>query len=394
MSAKQIAVIGAGIIGLAVARSLAMSRHGVTIFERSHIGAGTSAITFAWVNANGKGPESYHRLNAQSMDEHVRLQQESGLDIQWLIQAGTYEWAETAKAQEQLHHRVQKLLQLGYPARLATHGELHAAVPEIRLSPRAGDIWHFPSEMLVHPSLLLARLWSQARANGAVLRTGSDVVDITEQHDKVSLSLADGRQWQGDNVVIATGRWSEDMVKCLGHSLAMIDANRPDEVACGFLAYTNPLPVQLQANLISPEMNVRPDGGGRLILQALDLDNHANPALPAAIDGFIGQEMLRRLRRLFANTEPARIDRIAVGQRARPADGLPAVGFVTPLRRAYLVATHSGITLAPLLGRLVAEELTDGDRPAMLHDFAPDRLLDKTADDFAHIAFAHFPAAQ
>lgn len=45
MSVKKIAVIGAGVLGLSVARSLAQQGAKVTVFERSHVGAGTSSTT-------------------------------------------------------------------------------------------------------------------------------------------------------------------------------------------------------------------------------------------------------------------------------------------------------------------------------------------------------------
>jgi glycine/D-amino acid oxidase-like deaminating enzyme len=79
---------------------------------------------------------------------------------------------------------------------------------------------------------------------------------------------------------------------------------------------------------------------------------------------------------------------------ARPADGLPAVGPVSGTGRIYVVATHSGITLAPLLGRLVTEELIDGRRSPLLADYAPDRLIGKSIQDFPKFATLHFPAAQ
>lgn len=394
MAVKKIAVIGAGVLGLSVARSLALQGAEVTIFERSYPGAGTSSTTFAWVNSNGKMPESYHQLNAAAIDEHKQLQHRTTSEGRWLIETGTYEWAVDSVAQQRLADRVAKLQQLDYPVQPITRQQLQRNVPEIRIDPRAGDLWFFPSECLLYPSIFLARLWAEARERGATLHSGSDVIDIDEQPHGVTLQLADGTSWQGDEVVLATGRWSPELMARLGLQLAMIDANQPDKIACGFLAYTFPQLTQLQANLITPELNVRPDGGGRLLLQATDLDSQANPAAPAAINGSVGQEILARYRRLFASSGAAQIERIAVGQRSRPADGLPGIGYVTPQRRVYLLVTHSGITLAPLLGRLVAEEVLQERRPALLSDFAPDRLLGKSAQDFPPFPTLHFPAAQ
>lgn len=390
----RVAVIGGGVLGLAVARSLAMEGAEVSVFERSHIGAGTSTTTFAWINSNGKNPESYHRLNAMAMQEHVKLQQNASTVGEWLIQSGTYEWTIKAAEEQKLAKRVDKLLQLNYPVKTLSHQELAEKLPEIRINHRAGKIYSFPSESLLWPSVFLSFLWSEARKYGARLFTRADVTDIQEDEQGAKLITADGQVWQGDRVVVATGRWSQELMACLDIKLAMIDANQPNKIACGFLAQTSPLLVQPGPNLITPELNVRPEGGGRLLLQAPDLDHFANPAAPPALDGYIGQEFLNRLRRLFANTESAKIERISVGQRSRPADGLPAVGYVTEHKKIYLMVTHSGMTLAPLLGQLAAHEMLTGTRSELLADFSPGRLLGKSAADFPAFSTLHFPAAQ
>ncbi|MYW97412.1 FAD-binding oxidoreductase [Amycolatopsis rubida] len=394
MSRPSIAVVGAGVVGLSVARSLSAAGAEVTIFERDRIGAGTSSGTFAWVNSNGKSPDSYYELNLAGMREHERLQRDSASEAHWYLQTGTYEWTTDPAVGERLQARVQRLTDLGYPIRKTTAEELRTRIPELRVHPRSSEIVHFPSEGYVVPSVLLARLWSEARANGARLRAPADVLDIAEDSTGVTLELSTGENWRGDFVVSAAGRWSESVMKVLGKQFAMIDPDQPNKFACGFLGRTDPQYVQLSSNLITPEMNVRPDGGGRLLLQTPDLDHRADPAYHADTTALIGEEMLRRLNRLFANTAGAKIEQIKVGQRARPADGLPAAGFVTEPARVYLVATHSGITLAPLLGKLISAELLEGARSPLLADYAPDRLIGKTINDFPKFATLHFPAAQ
>lgn len=394
MSVKKIAVIGAGVLGLSVARSLAQQGAKVTVFERNHVGAGTSSTTFAWINSNGKSPESYHHLNAQAIAEHLRLQQERTTEGQWLRQTGTYEWATSASEQKRLQDRVSRLMKLHYPVKNLAPDELQRKIPEIRLDPHAGEIWQFPGECLLIPSAFMAWLVSELHVYKAELRTQSEVTDLIETNDSAEIRLANGEHWQGDSIVIAAGRWSAELTALVGQQLAMIDPNQPDKIACGFLGYTRPVLTQLQANLITPGLNVRPEGGGRLLLQCPDLDSFANPANPATIDSYIGEEMLRRLRRVLSNMEAAQLERIAVGQRSRPADGLPGVGYLSDNRRIYLMVTHSGMTLAPLLGRLCAEEIISGQRSPLLSDFSPLRLLGKTAKDFAAFATLHFPAAQ
>ncbi|MDO6409430.1 NAD(P)/FAD-dependent oxidoreductase [Pantoea phytobeneficialis] len=392
MTAQKIAIIGGGVIGMAVARALALQGAQVTLFEQQHLGAGTSSTSFAWLNSNGKQPDSYHQLNALAMEEHVRLQLSQPNGLRWLETCGTWEWASDSD-QHALKQRAERLQALGYPAREVTFNELQREVPELRSTAVSGSLWHFPSESILYPSLYLARLWADARSSGAVLHQQCRVTDVQESATEVRLRLDDGGQWRGDRLVVASGRWSAEVMQHLGLQLAMTDASQPNKVACSFLARTAPQPLSLATNLITPQLNVRPDGGGRLLLQALDLDDQADPAAPPAVDSAIAQQMQARYRELFDDAGSLHIEQIVVGQRARPADGLPALGFVTPQQRVYLAVMHSGMTLSPLIGRLLAEELGSDTPSPLLRDFRPQRLLGKTAADFP-TPVHYFPAAQ
>lgn len=64
---------------------------------------------------------------------------------------------------------------------------------------------------------------------------------------------------------------------------------------------------------------------------------------------------------------------VVLGERAMPADGLTIAGFTESIPHLYVVATHSGITLAPLLGKLVAREV-NGSKQPVLNPFRPTRF--------------------
>ena len=49
-------------------------------------------------------------------------------------------------------------------------------------------------------------------------------------------------------------------------------------------------------------------------------------------------------------------------------------GRVPGFDNAWMIATHSGVTLGPLLGRLIAEEIVDGASHAALAPFRPERF--------------------
>jgi glycine/D-amino acid oxidase-like deaminating enzyme len=85
--------------------------------------------------------------------------------------------------------------------------------------------------------------------------------------------------------------------------------------------------------------------------------------------------MLAAARRVLPALDGVEIEAARLGTRAIPADGMPAVGWLPGLDNLYAVATHSGITLSLLLGRLAANELVGGAVEAALAPLRPSRLL-------------------
>ncbi|WP_117139591.1 NAD(P)/FAD-dependent oxidoreductase [Pseudomonas amygdali] len=390
----KIGVIGAGVIGLSTARELALKGANVTLFEAGSVGGGTSSTTYAWINSNGKSPLGYHHLNVEGMREHQRLQKQNTDRAPWLDESGTLEWATDSERTKRLSARVLSLQSKGYPVQLLRIDEIKRLIPEL-VAPADGiDVWSFPTEAVLSPSIFLAFLRSELVRLGVKILEHHQITDIAEHAGGVSLTINQRGKWGGNFIVCAVGRWTAPVLAKANVQIAMIDADEPGKIGCSFLGYTTPAQIQLRSNLITPELNIRPDGGGRLLLQAPDLDHAADPGINYALDGDVGRELLARLGRVFNNTQEVRLERLLVGQRARPADGLPAVGYVSSHERLYVIATHSGMTLAPVLGKLAAEELIDGERSPLLKGFEPNRLMGKTSTDFKPIETIHFPAAQ
>ena len=59
--------------------------------------------------------------------------------------------------------------------------------------------------------------------------------------------------------------------------------------------------------------------------------------------------------------------------RPLPTDGKPIIGWLPALANAYLIVTHSGMTLGALLGRLATAELLGTRQPA-LDPYRPERF--------------------
>lgn len=366
----EIVVIGAGVIGMSVAVVLAERGAKVTVIEKDQPGTGTSSTSYAWVNSNGKEPESYFELNFAGLQAHHRLASEGG---QWLQRSGHVEFAVDDAHRKHLRGRMERLLVRGYRVEELSPERARQLVPDIVVPDDCDTIAFFPDEAYCFTSLYLAHMIGRASAAGAQLRCETSVVGLTPTGDGAVVALSDGSALRADVVVSAAGRWTTQIAELAGVSVPMAQFTEPGDVTVGYLLETNPVPVRLDRILTTPWLNVRPDGGGRLLLQALDLDAPADPADVPSTDSRLAREVLKRLRAVLRNGDSASIRRVVVGQRAMPADGYSIIGRVPDAEWLYTVATHSGVTLAPLLGERVAAELFGQDEP-LFADFRPARF--------------------
>lgn len=387
----RIAVVGLGILGASVARCLAASGAEVVVLERTAPLSGTSGTSFAWTNSHRKNPTSYHDLNVTAMAEHNALANVPAPGPAWLAQTGNIEWATDQSNKERLTLAVEELIARDYPVEWITPARARELVPDLHIPTEVDDIAYYPSEGYVIPALLLARLWGEARDHGAQLRCPAEVIRLDERASSVHVELTDDTL-DVDMVVTTTGRWTETLTATTGQRIPMVDPNRAGSAPVGFLGYTNALPTRLDRVLTTPGLNVRPDGGGRLVLQGLDLDADADPTNPPHPEGAYARQLCSRLTTLLDGTSNVHIETMRVGQRAMPADGLPVAGFLNDSGRIYTLATHSGITLGPLLGKLAARELLTDSQHETLAEFRPQRLIDK--DDTPPPAQARFAGEQ
>lgn len=355
----RVVVIGAGIMGAAVAAGLTRRGAQVTVLEERFAGAGTTGTSFGWVSANHPDSEPYFTLTHAAVHAHHAL----GSDA--FVPTGHLVWATGRPALEDLNRRVDWLASRDYAVERVTAERAAELEPGLTPRPESTDYALFPEEAHVYPARLLGRLLAEARAGGAEVETGVAVREIRSGPAGANVVLADGGVHTTDFVVSCAGRWTGLLL-----DVAMLDPRMPGADTCGFLATTTPVPAPLSRVLSTDRLSVRPDGGGRLLLRAPDLDVSADPALPASHR--VGAELLARLPELLTGTDGAHLEHIRVAQHAGPAHRRTAAGFVDDAGRVYAVITRDGITLAPLLADLVAGEL-HGAESALLGPFRPGR---------------------
>ena len=390
----NLAVIGAGIMGASIAWRAARHGHRVTLIDKGQPGHGASSHSFAWINAGAKEPIGYHNLNRLSLEMWPRFAAAIGDDadpasvgLRW---GGKVSWEADSTAAERLVTRVRQLQSWGYPSRLVDAAELGALEPSLDPGPVAAAEYS-PNEGQVEPQLVVDACLRRLRELGCEVRTGTEVVGLERSGDgRVQALETDSGLAEVDAVVIAAGIDTTGLA-------ALAGVNVPQAESPGVVLRTNPLTPLLHnvPVVYAPalgdgrrEIHIRQCADGRMMIGEGDQESLAEDDSQAHAD-----DLLARACRYLPGLAGAKAVPVPVGWRPMPLDGYPAMGFAAEAPNLYVALTHSGVTLAPLLSQLAAQEICERTpADAVLAPYRPQRFAGMTADDVA--AFTHPRAAK
>ena len=358
----QAVVVGAGIIGASVAYHLSRRNVAVTIVDKHQPGSGASGHSFAWINATAKTPVSYHNFNRRSMEMWPRFANglETDVGLRW---GGQLQWEATAERAGDLSQRVKQLQGWGYPCRVVDESELRQLEPG--LSPGQVDPLRVIDACLRRAADFGAKLLFETPATGLTLAHKSGGAT------RVESGKTDKGEIRCDVVILAAGVDTTSLA-------AMAGLKVPQEVSPGVVVRTDPQPALLPTVPViyappleagRPEIHLRQFVDGTFIIgegsqESLSRDDSPDHA----------EDLLARAAHYLPALAKAEAVPVPVGYRPMPLDGYPVLGFSRAAPNVYIALTHSGVTLAPLVGELAALEIVEGARVKMLRRYRPDRF--------------------
>ncbi|HEY1853300.1 MAG TPA: FAD-dependent oxidoreductase [Solirubrobacterales bacterium] len=407
----EIAIVGAGVIGLSAAAFLAQSGHQVVVLDEASAPArGASAHNAGQIRPTAcvplAAPGALGELVRSSFrrGRPIRLGRGALRDWRWssafaswargpgidrrtrvlaeLGQAGedAFQTVEGWAGRELIHRcgsldvfetehefgRAGELISVlrghGFAAEPLSGKEVQEREPSLASAP-AGGVW-LPGAAHCDPVSVTSALASIAAAAGTRIATGAQVEEIELGPGAASLSSG-GRTLRAETVVLAGGATaSVRLPGALARCLPLLGGR-------GFGLDIDGGP-RLRQSLILTERHVSatpwPHGGLRLTT-GMDV---------GATGTRIAERRLRALRAsaaaMFGDLGPDS-GRPWVGVRPLTPDGLPLIGRLTGCPRALVASGHGmlGVTYGPATGRLVAE-LIDGGAPGWASDFSPERF--------------------
>jgi glycine/D-amino acid oxidase-like deaminating enzyme len=352
----RVIVIGAGIIGASIAYHLSARGAKVTVLDRGQPAAGATSKSFSWINAHHADRPDYLALREASIAAHHALEAELG-DVLCLRWGGSLAW----EADDDALSAVEEARKAqGYPVRFIDAEEFASLEPRVADPPERA--LHASNEGALDPVAATHALLDAAADNGAKLVLGCEISGFAADGGRIRGVTTAFGQMASDLVVLAVGTAAAPFLEQAGLHLPMDNRD-------GLIVHTRPVARVLSHLILSPEIHFRQETDGRIVIGE-DFTGRTVDEDPVAM----AERLMGLLRQRLPDVADLEIGAVMIGTRPEPLDGYPAVGAMRDTDGLYVAAMHSGVTLAPIIGRLAAQEILGEESALLLEPFRPTRF--------------------
>jgi glycine/D-amino acid oxidase-like deaminating enzyme len=333
----HVVVIGAGILGASAAYHLTVAGHRVSLLEQNDKpAAGVTGKGFGWINLIHVDPkdQAIFRLRENAMEDFQRLRAELPAAFAG-ARGGALIWKSTETS---TIHVANSLLAAGVPLEIVDRKTFVRLEPHLLKYPPVAI--HAADDLALEPAFLTEKLVEAAVSRGATLVCNAAVQRLRMSGDRLVGVDLDSGFISADNVVLAAGSQTDELLGPLGVSLGVTVS------PALLLRYKAPA-VKISRILEGPQLEVRPSPDCTLTV-AEDWPSDGNTET-------VARQSQAAIAEIFDTAGQVEWLSTWIGQRPTFPDGLPRYGPVAGIEGCHVAVGHPGIILAPLLGRKIAE---------------------------------------
>jgi sarcosine oxidase subunit beta len=353
----DVAVVGGGAIGLAVARALAEAGvgHTVVLEKEPAVGQGSTARANGGVRAQFTTAINV-AFSTYSIGEFERLQGDRG-DLLSFHQVGYLFVTGTTEGEERLRAAMDLQRSLGVDTGWLTPDQIATKAALLRLDGLRGGTFHARDGFL-DPHGAVQAFRAECPPDRVQIRTGIEVTGLHARGDRIEISMTDG-DLEAGWVVDAAGPHAAEVAATLGVDLPV----QPVRRNLAFLRAANGSPGLIPMCIdVDTGVLVRGEVGGGYVIA------YSNPDDPPGWDTSLDPRFLEDLGRLIGNRFPT-LREVPIDPRQCWAGLYPEtpdhhaiVGPAEEHERLIVCAGFGGHGLmhAPAAGRAVAELITEG----------------------------------
>lgn len=335
-------IVGGGVIGNSIAYHLSeQQKEGILLIEKDYPLSGTSGSTQAWVWVHTKTPSWYGEFSMYSAELYPYLEKKIG-DFEFHRTGGLSPFFRESD-REHAKRLAESQAKVGIEVQVLSRDEVLAMEPA--LSPEVAGATFSRIDGNVNPLRLVEMYMRAAKKNGVEYEYYNHV-NALEKKEGHYLISSNNRQVKAKNLVLATGVWSKEVGRLLGIHI-------PVHPVRGQILITEPLAPLLHYTI----SGLRQTHNGEVLIGYSK--EEAGFDRRSTLD--IVQATAKMSVQYVPSLAKANVVRSFSGIRCMPDDEFPILGTVPGYEGLYIAATHSGITLSPLIGTLMTELILEGE---------------------------------
>ena len=364
----KIIIIGAGIVGSSIAYHLTKMGAEVTVIERDRPAAHASGKNFGWLHASyPTKPYNFHHLLGLSLLAYKKLETEIGIDIHW---GGSFEWHASKESQKTLTEEIKVQQGFGVPIQMISGEQAHELEPNVQFDKEARMAFSQSDGAVDANEVVNKFLEKTINLGGQVLYPVTYENVIVREGKIVAVRTSIG-EIKTDRVVFACGIDTDELL-----NIDVLKTSEPE-----IILRTKPMKKIIDRVLVMPGFHIHQQHDGTVIIgeQGGAPISHLNrltmkPELFPNEESEIqhGQRILAIAQQFVPQLKTVKLEEVVIGWIPSTHNGGPVVGHLKNIPGTYLATTNSGVTLAPIIGELVAMELLDGTETNLLADFRPE----------------------
>lgn len=352
----DIVIVGGGVIGLTIARALALRGVSeVCLLERGSLGTESSfaAAGMLLPQVEADAADEFFNLACQSRDLYpgfaAALHEETGIDVE-LDATGTLYLALTEHDHEEIEKRYQWQTQAGFSVERLSSAEARELEPCI--SEATLGALRFPKDIQVENRRLLSALANSVTKLGVDIVTQTSVDSLLIEGNRVRGVQTARGAIDSPTVVIAAGTWSS--------FIKSAPASPKIEPVRGQMICLAAKPQLTRHVIYSPRGYIVPRQDGRLL--AGSTSENAGFAKCVTAGGIA--TILRNALEISPAISNLPVVDTWAGLRPRAAGGLPVIGPCGEIDGLFYATGHyrNGILLAPLTGELISKAIFSSQR--------------------------------
>ena len=415
MRKKEVIIVGGGIIGLATAYYLNLEGHDVSVIDQDKIKSGASHINsgyltpshiiplaapgmiskgFRWMFNNSSPFYIKPRFDLDLVNwgmkfiksctsEHVQKSMKSILDINLLSKKLFIEMQQSNNFD---FHLESKGLLMAYKTSLAEREEAEAAswakdlgiiVKQLskeeilKIQPKVpmevAGAFMYESDAHTTPELFMNNLKNHLMSRGIKFFLDTVVTSFQKKEKKIEALNTNKGIFKADEFVIATGAWTEGILKELGIKLS-IQAGKGYSFDVKNITGLSIPAILSEAKVAVTPMSGYTRFGGTMEISGINSKINSRRVLSivnAAKEYYPGIEI-----------PLTSVDKARSGLRPLSTDGLPFIGRHSSFKNLVLASGHAmmGWSLGPATGKLITELVSGYDPSLDLKPYSPERI--------------------